>query len=99
MTAAVLVTSLLAQVKLTKLSDENAKLRAELTDLCDENVRLKVEYECSVSLPELEKYAKTVLGMQKPWGVEDKENVSSAKDRAEILLPSDKLVSSIINYS
>lgn len=99
LTAAVLIASLLAQVKLTKLSDENALLRADLNALCDENERLRVEYECSVSLPELEEYAKTVLGMQRAWDGKNKEIVSSYADKAEILLPGDKLVSSIIDYS
>ena len=99
LTAAVLVASLLMQVRLTKASDENAALNVKLDEICDENTRLRIEYESSYSLPELEEYAKCALGMQRATDGENKEKITSAVDKAEILSPSDKLVSSIIKYS
>lgn len=99
LTAAVLVASLLAQIRLTEASDENAALEKKLNELCDENTRLEIEYESSYSLPELEEYAKSVLGMQRATDGEDIEKITSAGDKAEILRKEDKLVSSIKEYS
>lgn len=99
LTAAILVAALLAQVKLTKASDENAELEEKLSELCSENARLEIEYESSVSLPELEEYAKTTLGMERAQSRAQIKTQAEARDKAEILSPSDKLVSSIIEYS
>lgn len=101
--AVILVASLLAQIKLTEATDENASLRKELSALRDENTRLKITYESSVSLPELEDYAKTVLGMQKPGSEEVSKTEAPVCDKAVILRNSDKadidkLVSSIKEY-
>lgn len=102
--AVILVASLLVQVKLTEATDENVTLRKKLNELCDENTRLKIEYESSVSLPELEEYAKTVLGMQNPQSETTIKSEVPVRDKAEILRPTaktdaEKLVSSIMEYS
>ena len=104
LSAVILVASLLVQVKLTEATDENVTLRKKLNELCDENTRLKIEYESSVSLPELEEYAKTVLGMQNPQSETTIKSEVPVRDKAEILCPTvktdaEKLVSSIMEYS
>lgn len=104
LSAVILVASLLVQVKLTEATDENVSLRKKLSELCDENTRLKIEYESSVSLPELEEYAKTVLGMQNPQSETTVKSEVPVRDKAEILRPTaktdaEKLVSSIMEYS
>lgn len=104
LSAAILVASLLAQVKLTEASDETVSLQKTLSELCDENTRLKIEYESAICLPELEEYAKTVLGMQNPQSETTVKSEVPVRDKAEILRPTaktdaEKLVSSIMEYS
>lgn len=104
LSSVILVVSLLAQVKLTEASDETVSLQKTLSELCDENTRLKIEYESAISLPELEEYAKTVLGMQKAQSEKHIKSEVPVRDKAEILRPTaktdaEKLVSSIMEYS
>lgn len=64
--ALLLVMSLLGYVRLTALGQEAAELEQRIACLREENSRLALELECSVSLPELERYALEELGMQTP---------------------------------
>ena len=102
--AAVIFIALLAtKIELTKAIDKNAELKQDLHELGGENVRLRLEYESLVDLPELEEYAKTEMGMQKPGYALKAEIHVEKHDKAIIIEDSekaeaDKLVSSIKEY-
>ena len=64
--AAALVLTMLCSVKLAGLSQETAALEQRLRAAREENNRLQVETAGSLSLYELERYAKEELGMQMP---------------------------------
>lgn len=64
--AAVLVFSLLASIKLAALNDTAARLHAETAELAEENRSLTAQYEQSISIDEIERRAVEVLGMQHP---------------------------------
>lgn len=66
LTAAALVFSLLAQAKLTAVSNETVELYRRIEQLSDEQVRLKIEHTRAFGLEELEDYARNVLGMHRP---------------------------------
>ena len=61
--AALLVLSLFVRVELTQTCDENVKLARELEKLSEDNRRLRIEYEFAQDLGEIEKDAKSRLGM------------------------------------
>ena len=63
--AAVLVFSLLASIKLAALNDTAARLRAETAELAEENRSLTAQYEQSISIDEIERYAVEELGMRR----------------------------------
>lgn len=101
--AIILIASLAVRIELTKAIDENAQLKERLEELREENARLEIEYESLIDLPELEEYAKNVLGMQKPESERIIEIDVSTQDKSVILkdtneIRSDKLVSSILEY-
>ena len=101
--AVILVASLLVQSKLTKAADENAMLRKTLSAITEENTRLTARYESSIDLYELEEYAKTALGMQKPGSEKIIQIDVPVQDKAVILsntvkTDADKLVGSIMEY-
>lgn len=103
LTAVIVTAGLFVKVELTKAIDENAALKQELSDLNEANVRLEIEYESLINLSELEEYAKTALGMQKPESEKIIQIDVNVQDKAEILKDSaktetDKLVSSIMEY-
>ena len=99
----ILAASVAARIELTKANDKNAELKQTLAELSEENTRLKIEYESSINLPELEDYAKNVLGMQKPESEKIIEINVETRDKAIILkdgekTEADKAVSSIMEY-
>lgn len=103
LTALIVTAGLFVKVELTKAIDENAVLKQELSDLNEANARLEIEYESLIDLSELEEYAKTALGMQKPESERIIQIDVEVQDKAEILKDSaktetDKLVSSIMEY-
>lgn len=57
---------LLAQIRLTDISDTAAKLEDQIAELELERDKLTVEYETTFNLKEVEQYAVDVLGMQEP---------------------------------
>lgn len=63
---AALVLTLLCSVERARLSQETAALELSLEAALEENARLRVESERSLSLQELERYAREELGMQTP---------------------------------
>ncbi len=65
--AVVLLTMmLLAQIRLTDISDTAAKLESQISQLETERDKLTVEYESVFNLKEVEERAVNVLGMQEP---------------------------------
>ena len=98
-----LAASVVARIELTKATDKNAELNVKLNELRKENARLQIEYESSINLPELEDYAKNVLGMQKPESERIIEIYVDTSDKAIILKDGEKTeatkaVSSIMEY-
>ena len=63
--AALLVLSLLTSIKLAAVNDRAAKLETQVEQLKTQNGILRAEYENSISLEEIERYATEVLGMQR----------------------------------
>ena len=57
---------LLAQIRLTDISDTAARLEDQIAELELERDKLTVEYETTFNLKEVEQYAVDVLGMQEP---------------------------------
>lgn len=103
LTAVIFVALLAVKIELTKAIDKNAELKQDLHELAGENVRLRLEYESLIDLPELEEYAKTEMGMQKPGYTLEAEIHVEKHDKAIIIKDSekaeaDKLVSSIKEY-
>lgn len=67
MVAAVLfVIALLAQIQLVGISDTSVQLQSQLSQLETEQAKLQIAYESAFNLTEIEEYATTQLGMQKP---------------------------------
>lgn len=62
--AVLIVLALLTNIKTAAVNDEAARLRQETEALKLENELMCAEYDNSMSLEELEAYARDVLGMQ-----------------------------------
>ncbi len=61
--AALLVLSLFMRIKLTQTGDENVRLSQKLETLKEENRRKRIEYEFAQDLGEIERTARSRLGM------------------------------------
>lgn len=59
-----LVAALLGSIELAELNEELAALEQQLEELKEDERILQAEYESSLSLEELERYATEELGMQ-----------------------------------
>jgi len=91
--AAILVVfSLMAKIQLTEVTDSSAKLETQLSDLKTAQNRLLINYEKAFNMTEIEEYATTQLGMQRPRdeqvfyfesAVPDKAVILSGKDEGE----------------
>ena len=65
--AAVMVVFLLmAKIQLTEVTDQAVALESQLTELEVAQNRLLIDYESAFNLTEIEEYATTQLGMQRP---------------------------------
>ena len=65
--AAVMVVFLLmAKIQLTEVTDQAVSLETQLTELEVAQNRLLIDYESAFNLTEIEEYATTSLGMQRP---------------------------------
>lgn len=60
-----LVAALLGSIELAAVNEELTALERDLKSLKEENRVLQAEYETSMSLEELERYATEELGMQR----------------------------------
>jgi len=83
--AVLIVIALLAQVQLTRLSDQAGVLQSRLEELQLEETKLQIEYESAFNFTEIEKYAMSTLGMQKPRSDQIYYVNGSAPDRAVVL--------------
>ena len=83
--AVMLMLSLFARVQLTELNDENVAYRQEAEELLEENRRLRIEYEFAQELDELEKEAKSRLGMQSSLQRRPEEIDTPTEDKAMII--------------
>lgn len=83
--AVMLLLSLFARVRLTELNDENVAYRQEAEELQEENRRLRIEYEFAQELDELEKEAKSRLGMQSSLQRRSEEIDTPTEDKAMII--------------
>lgn len=64
--AVLLVFTLMAKIQLTQITDQAVKLEERLVELKNEKARLEIEYEGAFNLKEIEEYAISGLGMQRP---------------------------------
>lgn len=64
--AVFLVFSLMAKIEFATASDETVSLEKRLYELEEEQNRLLIEYESVFNMGEIEKYASSQLGMQRP---------------------------------
>lgn len=89
--AVLLVLVLLAQIRLTALSDSAAAAESSIRQLQTQQDKLRAEYATTFSLEEVEDYAVNVLGMQKP-GAEQIVYLQDldAQDRAVVLAPEEE---------
>ena len=83
--AILMVFMLMSYIRLTELSNESAELESQLSELEVEQTRLLIDYESAFNMTEIEEYATTVLGMQKPRSDQVFYIDGSAPDKAEII--------------
>lgn len=98
--AVLFVFALMAQIQLTTVSDEAVALTDKIAQLETEQTRLRIEYESAFNLTEIEEYAISELGMQKPRSDQIFYLDSATPDKAEILSPeeSDGLLDRVSDF-
>lgn len=87
--AVLLVFMLMARIQFTKVSDKAVALEQQLSDLKVEQTRLLIDYETVFNMTEIEDYATSVLGMQRPRDEQIYYLNSSIPDKAVIIEESD----------
>lgn len=83
--AFLLVTCITAQVRLMGVSGDSVELTGRLDALEEEQNKLRIRYESAFNLAEIEEYATTVLGMQKPTADQISYIDTSAPDKAVVI--------------
>jgi cell division protein FtsL len=83
--AVLVVFMLMSYVQLVSISEESVALEQQLEELQLEKVKLLIDYESAFNLTEIEEYATTELGMQKPRSNQIYYVDGSAPDKAEII--------------
>ena len=83
--AVLLIFTLLAQVKLTAVTNEMVSMYDQIDELELKQSRLRIAYESAFNLSEIEDYATHRLGMQRPRSDQIYYINGSAPDKAEIL--------------
>ncbi len=76
---------LLSYVRLITISEESVALEQQLSELAVERTRLLIDYESAFNLTEIEEYATTRLGMQKPRADQIFYVDGSSPDKAQVL--------------
>lgn len=83
--AALFVVAIMAQVQLVDISAQTVKLQSQLAELETEQSKLQIKYESVFNLTEIEEYATTKLGMQKPSADQIYYIDTSSADRAVVV--------------
>lgn len=83
--AVLMVFMLMSYISLTAISEESVALERRLSELEVEQTRLLIDYESAFNMTEIEEYATSVLGMQKPRSDQVFYVDGSAPDKAEII--------------
>lgn len=83
--AVLLVFTLMAKIQLTAVTDQAVKLESQLSELEMAQSRLLIEYESAFNLTEIEDFATSTLGMQRPREEQIIYLNSSAPNKAVIL--------------
>lgn len=79
------VTAITAQVSVVNISGESIALQSRLAELEEEQTRLRIAYESAFNLAEIEEFATTNLGMQKPNAAQITYIDTSAPDKAVVI--------------
>lgn len=85
--AVLIVIMLLAQVRLTAVSDAAVDLTNKIEQLETEQTRLRIGFESAFNLTEIEEYATNELGMQKPRSDQIFCIDSATHDKTEVFTP------------
>ena len=90
----------MAQVRLLAVTDGSAALEQQLSELETEQAKLQIKYESVFNLTEIEEYATTRLGMQKPSTDQVYYIDTSSPDRAVVVQQddSDSLVDRVSDF-
>ncbi len=88
--AVLIVFSLMAKIQLTEITDTSAQLEEQMSDLKVAQNRLLINYEKAFNLTEIEEYATTQLGMQRPRDEQVFYLESTIPDKAVILSGKDE---------
>lgn len=88
--AVLLVFMLMARIQFTTVSDNAVALEQKLSDLQVEQTRLLIDYESVFNMTEIEEYATSVLGMQRPRDEQIYYLNSSVPDKAEVFEETDE---------
>ncbi len=88
--AIIIVFTLMAKIQLTAVTDTSAQLENQLSDLKTAQNRLLINYEKAFNLTEIEEYASTQLGMQRPRDEQVFYLESTVPDKAVILRGKDE---------
>ena len=83
--AFLLVTAITAQVRLISTSGDSVALQNQLAELEETQAKLRIRYESAFNLSEIEDYATTRLGMQKPNAAQINFIDTSASDKAVVV--------------
>lgn len=84
------VLGIMAQIQLLEVSDNSVALQRQLDELETEQTRLKIAYESAFNLTEIEEYAISELGMQKPRADQIYYIDTSSPDKAQVVAESSK---------
>ena len=82
------VVALMANIALMDVSAGSAELESELDQLREEQTRLLIAYESAFNLTEIEEYATSSLGMQKPKADQIYYIDTSSPDKAMVIADS-----------
>ncbi len=85
--AVMIVIMLLAQARLTAVCNEAVRLTNKIDQLQTEQARLRIAFESAFNLTEIEDYAVSELGMQKPRNDQIFTISSRAQDKVELFTP------------
>lgn len=83
--AVLFVIAIMAQIQLFDISSKTVELEGQLKELKTEQIRLQIAYEGAFNLTEIEQYAISNLGMQKPSADQIFYIDTSSPDRAVII--------------